>query len=659
MKTLLALKKDYKAAAGKEWKQGAAPPAAAAAASKEVSSKETVAMATKATDSAEATALREQIDAQGGKVRDLKSKGGSKEEIDAEVKTLLSLKAQYKELTGEDLAGGGKGKKGGGGKKQEKAKQEDDNKQKQSKDAAAAAAAAKKDAADASGRDVKKVTRLGLEVKKEESLPDWYSQVITKADMIEYYDVSGCYVLRPWAFGIWENISKWFDDKIKEYGFENCYFPIFVSNSALEREKEHIEDFAPEVAWVTRSGQTELAEPIAIRPTSETVMYPSYAKWVQSHRDLPIKLNQWCSVVRWEFKHPQPFLRTREFLWQEGHSAYATYKEAEEEVYYIIDLYEEIYETLLAIPVVKGRKTQKEKFAGGDFTTTVEVYISASGRGIQAATSHHLGQNFSKMFDISFEDPETKEKRFAYQNSWAITTRSLGIIVMVHGDNVGLVLPPNIAVVQAVIVPCGITASLSDADRKELMDKCSALEKTLKAGGIRVRGDYRDNYSPGWKFNHWELKGVPIRIELGPRDIKQDQFVAVKRFDGEKKTIKNADACKSISEMLESAQAAMFAKAKKELDENIALVYSFDEFCSQLDKKKVIYAPFCGDIPCEDKIKKLSARDAVVEEGAPAMGAKGLCIPFKQPAEIKPTDKCICPGCDKKPQYFTLFGRSY
>ncbi len=651
VKTLLGLKAEYKKATGKDWKPGATTASSAVA-------KESLDASNKATE------LDGRITDQGNKIRKLKGEKAEKNVIDAEVKALLALKGEYKAQTGSEWkpkpAGASdsqtkekkpnqvKGEaKGKGANKPDKGKQ------------ASASKPTQEMPAEEGHREVKKVTRLGMEVKKEENLAEWYSQVITKAEMIEYYDVSGCYVFRPWSYSIWEQISRWFDDKIKEIGFENCYFPMFVSAGALEKEKEHIEDFAPEVAWVTRSGQSELAEPIAVRPTSETVMYPSYAKWVQSHRDLPIKLNQWCNVVRWEFKHPQPFLRTREFLWQEGHSAYATKEEAEKEVLHIIDLYEEIYETLLAIPVVKGKKTFKERFAGGDYTTTVEAYISASGRGIQAATSHHLGQNFSKMFDISFEDPETREKRYAYQNSWAITTRSIGVIIMVHGDNKGLVLPPRIACIQVVIVPCGITAQLGEADRKMLISKCEELAKSLRAAGVRVKEDYRDNYSPGWKFNHWELKGVPIRIELGPRDVKSNQMVIVKRFTGEKLTISLDDAATKVTTILEEVHHGMFNKAKCDLDENITLVYTFDDFCRALDHKKVIYAPFCGGVPCEDKIKQLSARDAVVEEGAPAMGAKGLCIPFNQPAKLKPGDKCICPGCEAKPEYFTLFGRSY
>lgn len=290
-------------------------------------------------------------------------------------------------------------------------------------------------------------------------------------------------------------------------GVNNCYFPIFVSKVALEREKDHIADFAPEVAWVTKSGQSDLAEPIAIRPTSETVMYPSYARWIQSHRDLPLKMNQWNNVVRWEFKHPQPFLRTREFLWQEGHTAFATREEATEEVYEILDHYADIYSDMLAIPVVKGQKTEKEKFAGADFTTTVEAFIAASGRAIQGGTSHHLGQNFSKMFNIEFADPVTNEKSWVHQNSWGLTTRTIGVLVMVHSDNIGLVLPPKVALYQVVIVPCGVTASLSKEDEEKLYEKCKDYEKTLKKAGIRAHYDNRHNYSPGWKFNSWELKG--------------------------------------------------------------------------------------------------------------------------------------------------------
>ena len=640
VKKLLDLKNQYKSATGKDWKPAtttATPP------------KQADKMPATTTD---ASGLKSQIDAQGEQIRKLKSSGASKDEIDKEVQTLLSLKGQYKDLTGEDVAGGG-GRKD---KKDKKSNKENkDNKQKQEK----GNKVDNKQKADDSAKDHQKITRLGLEAKKEENLSDWYSQVIQKAELIEYYDVSGCYILRPWSYSIWEVIKDFFDGEIKKLGVENSYFPMFVSRAALEREKEHIADFAPEVAWVTKSGQTDLAEPIAIRPTSETVMYPSFAKWIKSHRDLPLKLNQWCNVVRWEFKHPQPFLRTREFLWQEGHTAWANQKDAEEEVYTILELYARVYEEYLAIPVVRGRKTEKEKFAGGDFTTTVEVYISASGRAIQGATSHHLGQNFSKMFEIRYEDPITQEKKYVFQNSWGLTTRTIGVMCMVHGDNTGLVLPPKVASVQVVVVPCGITANLSEEDVNSLMNKCSEFVSILLDGDIRAKADLRDNYSPGWKFNHWELKGVPIRIELGPRDIKNNQFVAVRRDTGEKLTMKNEKAASQLKSLLDKIQTNLFDRAKADLDKFLSISHEWTDFCDSLDKKKVIQAPFCGEISCEEKIKKDSARDVVVEEGAPAMGAKGLCIPFKQPQQLKKGTKCIHPDCKKEAQFYTLFGRSY
>lgn len=353
-------------------------------------------------------------------------------------------------------------------------------------------------------------------------------------------------------------------------------------------------------------------------------------------------------------------MRTREFLWQEGHTAFATYKEATDEVYEILELYKQIYTDLLAIPVVKGRKTEKEKFAGGDFTTTVEAFVSASGRGIQGATSHHLGQNFAKMFDIVFEDPATKQKQFVFQNSWGITTRTIGVMVMIHADNQGLVLPPRVAAKQVVIVPCGITAATTEADAKILFEKCKELEQDLRKAEVRVEGDYRDNYSPGWKYNHWELKGVPIRIELGPKDLKSQQFVAVRRDTGEKLIMSRANAAKEIPELLEKIHHNMLAKATKDLNDHKKITKDWKELTTFLEAKNIILAPFCGEIPCEEKIKADSAReDTDGDTQGPAMGAKSLCIPFDQPAEILDSDKCIHPACNSKPKFYTLFGRSY
>merc|ERR1712106_1115764 len=360
-------------------------------------------------------------------------------------------------------------------------------------------------------------------------------------------------------------------------------------------------------------GDSDLAEPIAIRPTSETVMYP----------------------------------------------AYATFPEAKEEVMTILDLYRRVYEELLAIPVVRGKKTEKEKFAGGDYTTTTEAYISAAGRAIQGATSHHLWQNFSKMFDITFEDPETGEKEFVYQNSWGITTRTIGVLVMVHGDNRGLVLPPRVACVQVVIVPCGITNSLKDEDRTALYKECEMYEKELKEAGVRVKADLRENYSPGWKFNHWELKGVPIRLEVGPRDMKASQYVVVRRDNGEKLTMKKMGIKDDIPALLETIQSAMLTKAKTELTDHVKVVTKFEDFLAGLENKCLLQAPFCGVEECEDQIKELSKKDSDLEPGAPSMGAKSLCIPFSQPQQLKEGQKCIQPGCKNLAKFYTLFGRSY
>ncbi|XP_029449039.1 bifunctional glutamate/proline--tRNA ligase isoform X4 [Rhinatrema bivittatum] len=661
VKLLLALKAEYKAKTGQEYKPGQQPETGASAPSQAAGTD-----GTSGCHSAEARALFNKVADKGEEVRKLKAEKAAKDKVDAAVQELLQLKAQYKSLTGTEY----RPVSGTGSEDKSKMTKENENKsEKQNKPQKQTEGQKKKEGQKDQGSDVtssgagdgqgpKKQTRLGLEAKKEENLADWYSQVITKSEMIEYYDVSGCYVLRPWAFSIWEAIKDFFDDGIKKLGVENCYFPMFVSQAALEKEKTHIADFAPEVAWVTRSGKTELAEPIAVRPTSETVMYPAYAKWVQSHRDLPIKLNQWCNVVRWEFKHPQPFLRTREFLWQEGHTAYATFEEAAEEVLQILELYARVYEELLAIPVVRGRKTEKEKFAGGDYTTTVEAFISASGRAIQGATSHHLGQNFSKMFEIIFEDPKMPgEKQYAYQNSWGLTTRTIGVMTMVHGDNMGLVLPPRVACVQVVVIPCGITNSLSEEDKEALLSKCSQYLQRLLHVGLRARADLRENYSPGWKFNHWELKGVPVRLEVGPRDLKNSQFVAVRRDTGEKLTMAENEAESKLRDLLEAIHSNLYTRASEDLKSHMVAADTMEEFQKELDLGKIVQIPFCGEIDCEDWIKKATARDQDLEPGAPSMGAKGLCIPFKPLRELPSGALCVC---GKNPaKFYTLFGRSY
>lgn len=509
-----------------------------------------------------------------------------------------------------------------------------------------------------------KETLLGIDAKKADDFSTWYTQVLTRSEMLEYYDVSGCYILRPWSFQIWKCIQEFFGKAINDLGVEDAYFPLFVSQAALNKEKDHVEGFAPEVAWVTRSGQSELAEPIAVRPTSETIMYPAFAKWIQSHRDMPLKVNQWCNVVRWEFKHPQPFLRTREFLWQEGHTAFSTKAEADQEVLQILDLYAQVFEELLAIPVVKGKKTEKEKFAGGLYTTTLEAFIPTVGRGIQSCTSHCLGQNFSKMFGIQFEG-ENKEKQFAWQNSWGITTRSIGIMVMIHGDNKGLVLPPRVAGIQVVIVPCGITSSLSTEEKAALHAAIQSVETQLKQSGIKCRADFRDNYTPGWKFNDWELKGVPIRIEMGPRDVKANKVVVVRRFDGVKKDFSMDGLNFAIKDEIEAIHAAMFEKAKQEHDACMKTIHDWNQVLPALNQKCMVLIPFCCQSACEEDIKESTKRQAVASNPAEgssdesvslSMGAKSLCIPFEQP---KMSADQACLKCGKKAEAYCLFGRSY
>ncbi|KAI3406608.1 hypothetical protein KGF56_000740 [Candida oxycetoniae] len=530
---------------------------------------------------------------------------------------------------------------------------------------ASAPATKKKSASTAQKADaqIEDAKLIGITVDKEKDFSSWYVQVVLKSEMLDYYNVSGCYILRPTSYAIWETIQDYFNAKIKSLGVQNAYFPMFVSQRVLEKEKDHIEGFAPEVAWVTRAGSSELEEHIAIRPTSETVMYPYYAKWIRSHRDLPIKLNQWNSVVRWEFKHPQPFLRTREFLWQEGHTAHLTKQAAEEEVLQILDYYAEIYEELLAVPIVKGKKTENEKFAGGDYTTTVEGFIPATGRGIQGGTSHHLGQNFSKMFNMSVENPEgaDKERIYAHQNSWGLSTRVIGVMVMTHSDNKGLVLPPRVAHIQAVVIPVGITAKTTDEQRKNINKGAEDIESRLKKAGIRATGDFRDSYNPGWKFADWELKGVPLRLEFGPKDLESKEVVAVRRNDGKKYTVKLEDLETKIPQILDEIQADLLSKARKEYDNHRVTVDEWKDFVPTLNKGNVILSPWCGEPDCEDDIKDASAKnddgeDVDVDEKAPSMGAKSLCIPFEQP-KLKENQKCV--RCDKPASTYCMFGRSY
>ncbi|KAJ2681114.1 hypothetical protein GGI25_000069 [Coemansia spiralis] len=508
------------------------------------------------------------------------------------------------------------------------------------------AQAAKKPAASSATAQASKVeeatgsAKLGIEIAKEADFSKWYQQVLTRSDMLDYYDVSGCYIVRPLAYFVWQQIQEFFDAGIRALGVKNCYFPMFVSQRALQREKDHVEGFAPEVAWVTKAGSSDLPEPVAIRPTSETVMYPYFADWIRSHRDLPLKLNQWCSVVRWEFKNPQPFLRTREFLWQEGHCAYLTEEGAMTEVRDILTLYRRVYEELLAVPVVEGIKSEKEKFAGGAATTTVEGFIPATGRGIQGGTSHYLGQNFSKMFNIVVEDPKAP------------------------GDNKGLVMPPRVAETQVIIIPTGLTVKHSDAVRRQAADACLAVEARLRAAGVRAECDLRENYTPGFKFSHWEVRGVPVRLEIGPAELEQQTVRSVRRDTFEKTPLALAELEASVQLLLVNIQDSMLARARRVMDERIKMVFEWTDFVPTLNNKCLVVIPWCEREECEEQIKERSSRDELgdepEDEKAPSMGAKSLCLPFKQPKNpplVPGETKCV--QCGQNAKRYAMFGRSY
>ena len=394
-------------------------------------------------------------------------------------------------------------------------------------------------------------------------------------------------------------------------------------------------------------------------------MYPYYSKWIRSHRDLPLRLNQWNSVVRWEAKQTTPFLRAREFLWQEGHTAHLTEELAGQEVLEILELYAGIYEELLAVPVVRGRKTENEKFAGGYYTTTVEGYIPSNGRGIQGATSHCLGQNFSKMFDITVEDPAEKGKHIhVWQNSWGLSTRVIGVMVMIHGDDKGLVLPPRIAKIQAVLIPLGLSAKTTAEDRAKHHERVDGLRDILKKAGVRTETDFREGYTPAWKFNDWELKGVPLRLEFGPKDAEKEVVSFARRDTREKGTIPIAELATRVPELLETIQKDMYKKAEASFREHRLLINDWDKVLPALDARNVVLIPHCLGDKCEDRIKELTTsapqEDTPDLQKAPSMGMKSLCIPFDQPEGlVKGQTKCLNPECGQLAEKFCMFGRSY
>ncbi len=467
--------------------------------------------------------------------------------------------------------------------------------------------------------------------KQNEDFSQWYTDVILKADLVDYSPVKGCMVIKPNGYSIWENMQREMDDRFKATGHRNAYFPLFIPEELLQKEAEHVEGFAPEVAWVTMGGKEKLAERIAVRPTSETIICSMYAKWINSYRDLPVLYNQWCNVVRWE-KSTRPFLRTSEFLWQEGHTAHATEEDAEEETLKMLDVYTEFAKNVLAIPMIVGRKTENEKFAGALRTYTMEA-LMLDGKALQAGTSHNLGQHFAKVFDILYLDKDGQQK-YVWTTSWGTSTRMIGAVIMVHGDDRGLVLPPKVAPYHVVIVPV--------AQHKEgVLEKARELHQRLSAK-FRVVMDDRDTYSPGWKFNEWELKGIPVRVEIGPRDIENNQVIAVRRDTGDKTAIPEGEIENRMDALLEEIHLNMYEKALKFREENTHTVYNFGEFRDTIETKKgFIKAMWCGDSNCEDQIKAQT-------------GATARCIPFQQ--EVL-NDRCVF--CGGKAKELVYFARAY
>jgi prolyl-tRNA synthetase len=481
-----------------------------------------------------------------------------------------------------------------------------------------------------------KMSDVGITVKKSEDFSEWYTQVVVKSGLADYAPVKGCMIFRELSYAIWEKIQEIFNQKIKATGHRNVYFPLFIPESFLKKEAEHFEGFVPQVAWITIGGDRPLEEKLAIRPTSETIMYATYAKWIRSWRDLPLKLNQWNSVVRWETEATKLFLRTREFLWQEGHTAHATKEEADQEVMEILGIYKEIIEDYLAIPVIAGRKSENEKFKGALYTTTLEA-LMPDGKALQMATSHQLGQNFSKAFDIKFLDKDEKEK-YVWQTSWGFSTRMIGAMVMVHSDDKGLVLPPKIAPIQAVIVPI----PYKEADSKLILTKTKEIYEKLKNNGVSAVLDDRTEYTPGWKFNEWELKGVPIRIEIGPRDLKKKQATIARRDTFERISVKEEEIAETVVKLLEKIQKNLFNKAKKFLEEHITTVKTYGEFKETLKNKGgFIRACWCANSACEEKIKEET-------------GATIRTIPFEREEIFA---KCVY--CGEEAKEVVYFAKAY
>jgi prolyl-tRNA synthetase len=471
---------------------------------------------------------------------------------------------------------------------------------------------------------------------KSEDFSRWYLEIIRKTEMADYAPIKGIMVIRPYGYTIWEHIQRLMDRRIKETGHVNAYFPLFIPESFLKKEMEHLEGFAPEVAWVTQGGQEQLEERLAVRPTSEAIIGSMYAKWIQSYRDLPVLINQWANIVRWE-KVTRPFLRTTEFLWQEGHTAHETDEEAQAETIKVLYMYKDFAETELAIPVIEGRKSSRERFAGATETYAIEALMS-DGKALQMGTSHNLGQHFSKVFDIRFEDREQKQQ-YVWQTSWGTSTRMIGALVMTHGDDSGLRIPPQVAPIQVVIVP------ISLGNWKEsVLPTALAVERELQDSGLRVKLDAREEFTPGWKFSEWEMRGVPLRVEVGPKDVKENRAVLARRDISRKDFAGLAGLAQQVKETLREIQSSLYDQALKFQRENTRSISDYREFKEVIESKRgFIRSWWCGDEACEDKIKEETMATIRV-------------IPLNQEAEGAAGD---CVYCGRKGRELAYFARAY
>lgn len=464
----------------------------------------------------------------------------------------------------------------------------------------------------------------------EDDFAQWYTDVVKKADLAEYSSVKGCMIIRPYGYAVWELMQKQLDDRFKSTGHENLYMPMFIPESLLQKEKDHVEGFAPEVAWVTHGGNEKLTERLCVRPTSETLFCDHYKNIIQSYRDLPKLYNQWCNIVRWE-KTTRPFLRTTEFLWQEGHTAHATAEEAQEETIKMLNVYAEFCENVLAIPVIKGEKTAKERFAGAKATYTIESLMH-DGKALQSGTSHNFGDGFARAFNVQYTDKNNK-LQYVYQTSWGSSTRLMGALIMVHGDNSGLVLPPKVAPTQLIIIPIA-------QHKQGVLDKANKLKQDL-SNIVRVKIDDSD-HSPGWKFSEYEMKGVPIRLEVGPKDIEKNQVILVRRDTGEKIVVPIENLEQKVVELLDSIQSNLLQKATTLLASKTHFAKTMDEFETILNEKAgFVKAMWCGNQECEDIIKEKT-------------GATSRCIPFEQ-EQI--SDVCVC--CGEKAKHMVYWGKAY